>query len=190
MDDTDSDVLCEGASPEEAKLLRKILSEWCQGEEHSFPVQLALLTRAQWRAAASVPRSIEHSRQQLQHTLAEHRQQTAETVEQFADTLESKIRVLEQIVATQTDATKKAATDMRMQLTNAEAVAKRIGSELQNGVAQWQKAQADFGDQRKRLLQTVADLRTNYSRQEWLCCLMILAIVLVFGILVGARFAR
>jgi len=51
-------LLCEGASPEEAKRLRKVLTDWCAGDENGFPAQLALLTRAQWRAAASVPRSV------------------------------------------------------------------------------------------------------------------------------------
>ena len=41
MDETNFDALCEGASPQEAKRLRKILSEWCQGDEDSFPVQLS-----------------------------------------------------------------------------------------------------------------------------------------------------
>ncbi len=47
MDDTDFDVLCEGAPPAEAKQLRKLLADWCNGQENSFPVQLVLLTRAQ-----------------------------------------------------------------------------------------------------------------------------------------------
>ena len=47
MDETDFDVVCEGAPPQEAKRLRKMLAEWCQGDENSFPVQLAMLTRAQ-----------------------------------------------------------------------------------------------------------------------------------------------
>ena len=53
MDNTYFDALCEGATPGEAKRLRKLLAEWCDGDEESFPVQLALLTRAQWRAAAT-----------------------------------------------------------------------------------------------------------------------------------------
>ena len=190
MDETDFDTLCEEAPPQEAKRLRKMLAEWCQGDENSFPVQLALLTRAQWRAAAMVPRLIEKSRQQIEHTLAEHRQQTTASVQHLADTVDDKTSTLAQIVGTQVEATKKAAADIRMQLTQAEAVAKRIGGELERGVSELQKAQADFTEQRQRLLQTLADLRTDYSRQEWFCCLMILAVVLVFGILIGVRLAR
>lgn len=190
MDETDFDTLCEGTPPQEAKQLRKMLAEWCQGDENSFPVQLALLTRAQWLAAATVPRLIEKSRQQMEHTLSEHRQQTGALIHHLADTVDDKTKTLEQIVGTQVESTKKAAADMRMQLTQTEAVAKRIGGELERGVSELQKAQADFAEQRQRLLQTLADLRTGYSRQEWLCCLMILTIMLVFGILVGVRLAR
>ena len=31
MDDTDFDVLCDGAPPAEAKQLRKLLADWCSG---------------------------------------------------------------------------------------------------------------------------------------------------------------
>ncbi len=41
MGDSDFDLLCEGASPEEAKRLRKVLAEWCAGDEKGFPAQLA-----------------------------------------------------------------------------------------------------------------------------------------------------
>ena len=55
MEDTDFAFLCNGLSSDEAKRMRKILAEWCDGDENGFPVQLVMLTRAQWRAAALVP---------------------------------------------------------------------------------------------------------------------------------------
>jgi len=58
MEDTDFDSLCAGLSADEAKLFRKMLVEWSDGDENGFPVQLALLTRAQWRAAALVPQAV------------------------------------------------------------------------------------------------------------------------------------
>jgi hypothetical protein len=36
MDDTDFDALCEGAPATEAKQLRKLLADWCNGAEDSF----------------------------------------------------------------------------------------------------------------------------------------------------------
>lgn len=71
MDDSDFDVLCEGATPAEAKQLRKLLTDWCAGVENSFLVQLVLLTRAQWRAAATVPLAVNEARKLLDLKLAE-----------------------------------------------------------------------------------------------------------------------
>ncbi len=71
MDDTAFDALCEGASPAEAKQLRKLLAAWCQGDENSFPVQLVLLNRSQFRAAAKVLLTIEAARASLQKEFRE-----------------------------------------------------------------------------------------------------------------------
>ena len=60
MDDTDFDLLCKGLTPDEAKQLRKIFREWCNGDENDFPVQLALLTRVQWHAAAQMPVTLQN----------------------------------------------------------------------------------------------------------------------------------
>jgi hypothetical protein len=53
-----------------AKRLRKLLSEWARGDEDAFPVQLALLTRSQWRAAAAVPKLVEAERKVFAELLA------------------------------------------------------------------------------------------------------------------------
>jgi hypothetical protein len=190
MDVTDFDALSDGASAEEAKRLRKILSEWCQGDEDSFPVQLALLTRAQWRATARVPQQLAAARQQMDHTFAEHRRQTAALLDDFADTMGTKTGALDETVAAHTEATKKAVAEMGVHLTHAEAVAKRIRGELERGVAEWQKARADFTSQRERLAETITQVKTSYTRQEWLCVFLILAVVFAFGILIGVRIPR
>jgi methyl-accepting chemotaxis protein len=73
MIDTDFDLLCDGANPAEAKCLRKILAEWCRGDENSFPVQLALLTKAQWRAVARLPHVVKDSQKELEKAQTSHR---------------------------------------------------------------------------------------------------------------------
>jgi methyl-accepting chemotaxis protein len=73
MVDTDFDLLCDGANPAEAKRLRKILAEWCSGDENSFPVQLALLTKAQWRAIGRLPHILRDSQKDWQQDQASHR---------------------------------------------------------------------------------------------------------------------
>ncbi|HEX3719416.1 MAG TPA: hypothetical protein VH595_15790 [Verrucomicrobiae bacterium] len=78
MIDTDFDLLCEGMNPTEAKRLRKILAEWCSGDENSFPVQLALLTKAQWRAVAHLPHVPRDSQIQWQQDQASHRARFSE----------------------------------------------------------------------------------------------------------------
>src|SRR5438477_10679333 len=115
MDNTDFDALCEGATPGEAKRLRKLLAQWCDGDEESFPVQLALLTRAQWRAAAAVPRLVNQSRELLERKLAENRQQTAALNKGLADTDDAKVSALEAIVVRHGEPTKKVVSEMRGQ---------------------------------------------------------------------------
>ncbi len=79
MDDTCFDLLCKDLSADEARLFRKMLAEWSDGDENGFPVQLALLTRAQWRAAALVPQAVNESRKLIELHLAEYRRQTGIT---------------------------------------------------------------------------------------------------------------
>jgi methyl-accepting chemotaxis protein len=78
MVDTDFDLLCDGANPAEAKRLRKMLAEWCSGDENSFPVQLALLTKAQWRAVARLPHVMRDSQKEWQKDQASHRARFSE----------------------------------------------------------------------------------------------------------------
>lgn len=190
MDETNFDALCEGASPQEAKRLRKILSEWCQGDEDSFPVQLALLTRAQWRAAARMPQQLVAARQQLDQAFSEHRRQTAAAFENFTDEINTRTGTLERIVARHTETTKKIVAEMRVPLAHTEAAAKRIQNELEVGVAEWQKARADFTNQRERLMENIIEIRNGYTQQKWFCVILILAAVFVFGIVIGMRIAR
>jgi hypothetical protein len=63
--DSDFDALLAGLSPEETRALQKILASGRTGDENGFPVQLALLTKAQWRTAAAVPKLVESERKLL-----------------------------------------------------------------------------------------------------------------------------
>ena len=98
MEDTDFDSLCAGLSADDAKRLRKIFVEWCDGDENGFPVQMALLTRAQWQAAASIPRSLNDSRKWLELHLAEYRRQTAVLVKNFSTASDDKIAAFEEVI--------------------------------------------------------------------------------------------
>ena len=189
-DDTDFDALCDGASPAEAKRLRKLLAEWCNGDEQAFPVQLALLTRAQWRAAATVPRLINQARELMERKLAEHRQQTAVLIKGFADTADAKAKALEAIVVHHTEASQKAVTEIRAQLVNAEIVAQSIKDELERGALEWKQAKADFEAERQKFEQARKELETRQNWRDWLWLVLIVAGMIGIGIAIGLHIAR
>ena len=190
MNDTDFDALCDGASPAEAKRLRKLLADWCNGDEESFPVQLALLTRAQWRAAAAVPRFINEARELMERKLAEHRQQTAALIKGFADSADVKVKALEDIVARHTDTTKKTVAETRSQLSNAEVAACRIRDELEEGALEWKQAKADFEAERHNLEQARKELEARQNWRDWLWLALALIGLIGIGIAIGMRVAR
>ncbi len=190
MDETNFDALCEGASPQEAKRLRKILSEWCQGDEDSFPVQLTLLTRAQWRVAARMPQQLVVARQQLDQAFAEHQRRARAAFDEFTREIDTRTGALEQIIARHTETARKIVAEMRVELTHTEVAAKRIQNQLEAGVGEWQKARTDFMTERDRLMERVIEIRNGYTQQEWLCVILVLAAVFTFGIVLGMRIAR
>jgi hypothetical protein len=190
MEDTDFDLLCEGASPPEAKRLRKLLAEWCDGDENSFPVQMALLSKAQWRAAAHIPRLVNESSKLLDLKLAESRRQTASLVESFAQAAETKERALQSIIVNHNEATKKTLAEMRTQLTNAEFVAERIGGELKNGAFGWKAAAADFQAERTKLEEARHQLDARLNSGERLCFVLLLVGLVGVGVAIGLWIAR
>ena|SRR5438552_468007 len=190
MDNTYFDALCEGATPGEAKRLRKLLAEWCDGDEESFPVQLALLTRAQWRAAAAVPRLVNQSRELMERKLAENRQQTAALIKGFADIVDAKVNALEAIVAKHSETTKKAVADMRGRLANADLVAERVKDELDRGAVAWRQAKADFEAEQQRLQQARKQLEARESWRDFLRFALLVAGLIGIGIAIGMWIAR
>lgn len=75
------ELLSRGASEEEARVLRRLLIEWGQGDENTFPFQFSLLARAQWRAAASVPIEIAKVLQQHHNTAEDAARRIAQAAE-------------------------------------------------------------------------------------------------------------
>jgi hypothetical protein len=150
MEDTGFDLLCEGLPPKEAKMLRKLNAEWSDGDEDSFLVQFALLTRAQWRAAASVPRSITDARQWLEQHLAEYRQQTAALTNDFAGMVDVKHRDLKDIVLKHAETVKRDVLFVSNRLEDANEVAKTIQNDLQSAVAEWNQSKDALALERQR----------------------------------------
>jgi hypothetical protein len=185
MSKTDLDWLCEDASPEEVKRLMRLVHEWSQGDEQSFPVQLALLTRAQWRAAAMIPQLVNESRALMELKLADYRQQTTALVQNFSDTADAKAEALSTIVAAHTKSMNQAVAKVQVQMTNAESVASLIRSELELGALAWKQAKADYEAERQRLEQTRQELDARTTQRDWLWIGLILLGMIALGIGIG-----
>lgn len=190
MSKTDLDWLCENASPEEVKRLMRLVHEWSQGDEQSFPVQLALLTRAQWRAVALIPQLVNESRELTELKLAEYRQQTSALVQNLSDTADAKAEALSVIVATHTTSMNQAVIKVQAQLTNAESVAASIRSELENGTLAWKQARADYEAERQQLEQTRQELDARATRRDWLWVGLVLLGMIALGGVIGLRIAH
>jgi hypothetical protein len=185
MDDTDFDALCEGAPPAEAKQLRKLLADWCNGQENSFPVQLVLLTRAQFRAAATVPLAINEAQKLLDLKLAEQRQQVTALVKTYEQTASAKAGELKTIVADHAANATKTVAEMRGHLGGVEKVAQRIRSEMEGGAEKWKDATTDFERVTKRLTQLCADLQARPWRSHWVLVVLLLIATFAAGYAIG-----
>jgi len=193
MDDTDFDSLCAGLSADEAKLFRKMLVEWCDGDENGFPVQFALLTRAQWRAAALVPQAVNESRKLIELHLAEYRRQTAELVKNLAAVGEDQTDELKNVVQAHTEALNLAAGSFRSQLKSIGAFAQDIRKHLDDGISSYHHIKTDLKAGAEMFSKTCADLDGRINgvqlKRDWLAWLGLIAIGMVIGITIGVVLA-
>ena len=185
MDDTDFDSLCAGLSADEAKLFRKMLVEWCDGDENSFPVQFALLTRAQWRAAALVPQAVNESRKLIELHLAEYRRQTAELVKNLAAVGGDQTDELKNVVKAHTEALNQASGSFRSQLKEIGAAAQDIRRHLDDGVSAHHRVKTDLKSGSERFQKTCEELDARITglqiRRDWLTLLGLISIGIVIG---------
>jgi hypothetical protein len=189
MEDTDFDLLCVGLSPDEAKRMRKILAEWNDGDENGFPVQLAMLTRAQWQAAASIPRSLNDSRKWLELHLAEYRRQTAELVKNLSAVGEDQADELKNVVKAHTEALNQASGSFRSQLKSIGAFTQDIRKHLDDGISSYNHIKTDLKAGGEMFRKTCEDLDGRINgvqlRRDWLAWLGLIAIGMVIGITMG-----
>ncbi len=189
MEDTDFDFLCNGLSADEAKRLRKILAEWSDGDEDGFPVQLVMLTRAQWRAAALVPQSVNESRKLIELHLAEYRRQTAELIGNLSTVGEEQNGEFTNIVKAHTEALSNASGSFRSQLKEIGAAAMDIRRHLDDGVSAHHRVKNDLKAASERFQKTCAELDDYISslqiRRDWLALLGLIAIGIVIGFVGG-----
>ena len=193
MDDTCFDLLCKDLSADEAKLFRKMLVEWSPGDENGFPVQFALLTRAQWRAAALVPQAVNESRKLIELHLAEYRQQTAELVKNLSAVGEDQADELKNVVKAHTEALNLAAGSFRSQLKSIGAFTQDIRKHLDDGISSYHHIKTDLKAGAEMFRKTCEDLDGRINgvqlRRDWLAWLGLIAVGMVIGITIGVVLA-
>jgi hypothetical protein len=126
LDKDDLAILCRDLTKEEVDRVHRLIHEWGIGPENSFPAQLSLLTRAQFKAAASIPRAIADSKKWLELHLAEYRKQTAALTDDFAGMVDMKHGELKDIVLKHAETVKRDALFVSNRLVDANDVAKGI----------------------------------------------------------------
>jgi murein L,D-transpeptidase YcbB/YkuD len=188
VDDTDFDVLCDGASPAEAKQLRKLLADWCDGDESSFPVQLALLTRAQWRAAASVPRLVGDARELLLLKLDERMHTIQTAFDDLDEATLARLDALKQIETEDSAKRREAIAVIEAQMLKAQAVATMISSDLEKGRTNWVAARNEYDAARQRLESAEQQLQARLNFRDWTVLLLLLLLAGLVGACVALGF--
>ena len=185
LDRDDLAALCEGMTKDEVDRVHRLLHEWSIGPEDSFPVQLSLLTLAQLRAAASLPRSVADSRKWLEQHLAEYRRQTQSLVDNFSQTVQTGTHDFEASLSAHAKTVEKAANQIQAQLDDAKFVAKYIKSMMDSAASQWKDIRASTTAQCERLEQISNDLQDRFAWRVILELAIFLLLVLGLGVLVG-----
>jgi hypothetical protein len=187
MEDTDFDFLFEALSPEEAKRMRKILAQWCQGDENSFPVQLAMLTRAQWRAAAQTPVLLKQSLELLDRKLGDYRQQTATLLKNFNGAADTKVKALEEVIADHREAADVILADLRGQAATSKRLLGEIEDQLTDGTAELKRFRDQFIDERHRLEEARVRCEQQRNWSDWIVFGILLLAMLCIGLFIGWR---
>jgi hypothetical protein len=187
MDLTKDDLaaLCEGMTREQVDRVHRLLYEWSASPEDSFPAQLSLLTLAQLRAAASVPRAIAESRQWLEQHLAQYRRQMQSLVDGFNQTVQTGTRDFEASLSLHAKTIENTTTQIQAQLDVAEEVAGRVKSLMAHATSQWEHVRARATAECERLRQISNDLDNRFAWRVMLQFAAFFALVVGFSVLAG-----
>jgi hypothetical protein len=153
-------------------------------------VQLVLLTRAQWRAAATIPLAITESGKLLELKWAEQRQQVTTLVKIYEQATISKINDLKRAVDEHASNTARNVAEQRGHLNESEKVAQRIRRDLESGMSKWNDATVDFERANKRLSQVCADLQARPWRSHWVLMILLVIVTFVAGYAIGLHRAN
>jgi hypothetical protein len=190
LDKDDLSALCAGLTTDEVDRVHRLLHEWNIGPDGSFPVQLSLLTRAQWRIAANLPRLMNDARKLIELHLAEYRCQSRAMADDFADTVDGQNKELKKTVEIHIQATRQAAEQFQVQLADAETVAKRVRALMEGAASEWEKIKASTTAQCERLEQVSYDLQDRFAWRVILRTAVWLLLALGYGICIGHYWIR
>ena len=163
MDKNDLAVLLVDAPAGEVDQIHRLLYEWSVGPDDSFPVQLVLLTKAQWRIAACLPRVMNDSRKLIEQHLNEYRRHSKATAEDFASTFKQQAAGIKTVVETHAKNTEQAAKQTRLELDDAEEVARRVKTLMEYASTEWQDIKTSTKIQRDQLQQVSNDLQDRFA---------------------------
>jgi DNA repair exonuclease SbcCD ATPase subunit len=175
-DKDDLAILCLDMTKEEVDRVHRLLHEWSVGPEDAFPVQLVLLTRAQLRAAASVPRALADSRKWLEQHLAEYQRHGRTTLDEFLGLLKQQLADFKTTSENQAKANQQAANSIRTRISEAETVAENIKSLLGTAASELQGIKASAKAECDRLQTVSNDLQNRFAWQTilwWGVCLLL-----------------
>jgi hypothetical protein len=177
MEDTDFDILCEGAPPEEAKRLRKLMADWYDGDENSFPVQLVLLTRAQWRIAARIPVLVQESSKLLDAKLAQFRQEVTAAGQDFKRNMEPQLQAVREIQKENVRQDREAKEAVRSHLAQIGGFAKLMEDNIRSMGEESRRAREFCEAERAKLDKAFAATKILWDlRQTALVVMLILAL--------------
>ena len=185
MDKNDLAALLVDATADEVDRIHRLLHEWSVGPDDSFPVQLALLTKAQWRIAALIPRTIKESGQVIDRHLANCRHETAAIVTNLTTAARENTLELKGMIKAHAEKVNESGVLVRNQLWETEAAAKRIAKTLSDGSAEWERAKKDFITERQKLEKERKELAARAQWRDTIYSVIILAGAMVLGMLLG-----
>jgi len=177
--------LLKGASADEVDRIHRLFHAWSVGPDSSFPVQFTLLTKAQWRIAATLPRLMNDSRKLIEQHLIEYQRQCKTVADSFSSTAKQQSAELKTATEVNARTTRQAAEQIKVQLADAEAVAKQVKALMESAVSEWRDIKASTTAQCERLQQVSNDLQDRFAWRVILWAAFWFSVTFGLGLLFG-----